>query len=48
MFIFLLVFGIYRYLPSQATFLARRVHYYLVGVDSNGEATSIWAGGKEL
>ncbi|KAF8513057.1 hypothetical protein JB92DRAFT_2631704, partial [Gautieria morchelliformis] len=35
MFIFLLVYGIYRYLPSQATFLARRAHYYLIGTDAS-------------
>ena len=48
MFVFLLVGGVYRYLPSQATFLARRAHYYLVGSDVNGADSSSWPGAKEL
>ncbi|KAF8581465.1 hypothetical protein K439DRAFT_1353910 [Ramaria rubella] len=48
LFISLLVGGIYRYLPSQATLLVRRAHYYLVGADSNAATTETLLPVKEL
>ncbi|KAF8528466.1 hypothetical protein BU17DRAFT_80839 [Hysterangium stoloniferum] len=40
LFFFVLVGGIYRYLPSQAVFLSNRLQYYLVGTDGSTNAGS--------